>query len=163
MTMDRLSVARALRAAAALLATSDRWLGEALDSLEPLLSDWVFSGNKQAKLDLLDAYDALSPKAKAAWDADVAAAFRRAHGGDTATMYRRMKNASVARGMGGVSLTTVFPKQGAEVHSFEVHVDDVLAHHAQEETPLASKAYGHEKEVILKRTAKVKPLGSSTL
>ena len=127
------------------------WLDEAFDVLGPLITDWVFYGRGQAKRELLKAYRDLPPKAQAAWDADVAQAFRRYHGSDSVVMYRRVKSGKLS---GGDSLTTTKPRHGADVRAYKVRVKDVLAHHAQDEILLSSRAYGHEKEVILKEAAK---------
>lgn len=135
------------------------WFGEALDALEPHITEWVFSGSATAKKNLFAAYDALDAKAKAAWDADVAKAFRRVHGGDTAQMFRRTKGEDPGR-VGGLSLTTEFPRQGANVQVYEVSVNDVFAHHGQPDISLASKAFGHEKEVILRPRANPRHLGT---
>lgn len=122
---------------------------QAADSLYPSLSEWVFYGSAQAKRDLLAAHAALSPAQRRAWDEAVARAFVDHHGSPTARMYRRVKSPSDT-GTSGLSVTTDDVRRNARyVAVFDVSAGDVLAHHAQEWMPLASRAFGHEKEVIL--------------
>lgn len=155
--MRKSRVKRLLLAAARSLG-AEMWLEVAHDDLFAPLNEWVHRGNRADKVAFLDAYDALPPRAKAAWDVDVLDAFQRAHGAGPATMYRRMKDEAPGR-MGGVSVTTDAPRQGAEVHGFEVRAADVLAHWAQDDSPLASRSFGHEREVVLRRDAKPRHLG----
>ena len=122
---------------------------QALDELYPSLNEWVFYGSSQAKNDLVAAYEALPPNLRRAWDEGVRRAFVSYHGGTTAKMYRRVKNPSRVS-TSGLSVTTDDVSRKAQyVVVFEVNASDVLAHHAQTDTPLASKSLGHEKEVIL--------------
>ena len=121
----------------------------ALDTLYPALAGWVFYGNGVDKQALLTAYRALKPYQRAAWDREVSQAFVRFHGGPETVMYRRMKPDDLD-GTDGISLTTEMPTTGQYVARYRVSVSDVLAHHAQNGTPLSSKAYGHELEVILR-------------
>jgi DNA topoisomerase IB len=131
------------------------WLEAALDELHGPLSDWVHYGRSGSKRELFEAYDGLAPQAKMA----LAGAVRKAFGGSSkAIMYRRLKSSGEASRMGGMSLTTALPGY-VEAEAFEVEADDVLVHHGVPGTPLSSKAFGHEKEVILKPTANPKSLG----
>lgn len=121
----------------------------AVDSLYPSLREWVFYGSAQAKRDLLAAYDALPADPRRAWRDAVARAFEGYHGSTTARMYRRVKSPSDTN-TSGLSVTTDDVRRNARyVAVFDVSAGDVLAHHAQEDTPLASRAFGHEKEVVL--------------
>jgi len=134
------------------------WLDRALEKLWPPVQLWVHypdSEGKRAKAELLDAYDSLGPREKAAYDADVREAFLRAHGSDRVIAYRRRKARSEP--MAGLSLSTLEP--GARSDTYSVSLNDVLVHWAQSEMPLSSRAYGHEKEIILRRDAEPVPVG----
>ncbi|MFA5053089.1 MAG: hypothetical protein WC565_03460 [Parcubacteria group bacterium] len=134
------------------------WLDRALDKLWPPVQLWVHypdSEGKRAKAELLDAYDSLGPREKAAYDADVRQAFLRAHDSDHVIAYRRVK--SQFEPVAGLSMSTLEP--GARSDAYSVSVDDVLVHWAQAEMPLSSRAYGHEKEIILRRDAEPVPVG----
>jgi hypothetical protein len=82
----------------------------------------------------------------------VSRAFRRYHGGSRAIMWRRPKDGQPER-LGGMSLSTERPTTGEPV-AYEVVARDVLLHHAVEGTPLTSRSFRHEKEVILVPTAR---------
>lgn len=113
------------------------------------MSEWVFYGSPQAKGELLAAYESLPPGQRRAWDDAVMAAFVGYHGSATATMYRRVKTPSDTSAS-GLSVTTDDVRRNARfVAVFDVSAEDVLAHHAQADMPLASRAFGHEREVIL--------------
>lgn len=123
----------------------------ALDELYAPLASWVHYGSASDKRELLAAYAGLSEAKRDAWDRSVGATFREYHGADSSLMYRRIK-AESPTATSGTSVTT--EKSETEtartVATYRVHASDVLAHHAQTDTPLASKAYGHEREVILR-------------
>lgn len=112
---------------------------------EPVI-DWIHypSGGKAM---VFAAYAALDPKALAAYDADVVAAFERAHGSDTVVAYRYR---SAARG--GSSLTTKEPTylDRSKYQAHIIHESDVLVHWAQERMPLSTKSFAHEQEIILR-------------
>lgn len=130
------------------------WLDLALDKMYPPVVDWVHrpSGGKQA---VFDAYAAMRPKERAAYDADVREAFLRAHGGETVVAYRYR---SWPENMGGRSLTTAEPSLSPDAYrAYLVNVRDVLVHWAQPEMPLSGKAFGHEKELILRSDARPAP------
>lgn len=132
------------------------WLGLAVDTMYPAVMEWVHRPSA-GKQELFDAYDSLEPKAKAAYDADVRGAFTRAHGGSSTVAYRYKDR---PRHMGGMSLTTVEPNYlGRDLYSaYQVDAGDVLVHWAQREMPLGGKAFGHEKELILRKDASPRPV-----
>lgn len=129
---------------------SSPWLQVALEEMYPAVMEWVHLPNS-GKRQVLEAYDGLTGKARAAYDADVHSAFQRAHGGSV--IGYRYKDRP--RHMGGISLTTSEPSYLSRdlYTAYEVKAADVLAHWAQEEMPLGGKAFGHEKELILKKDA----------
>jgi len=133
------------------------WLRTAVRELYPHVTMWVHypqTEGKASKQALFDAYAALPAKAKEAYDRDVYEAFVRAHGIDWAVAYRYRSFHRV----GGASLTTKVPHT---VHvAYKVRPEHVLVHWAQEQMPLGAKAFGHEKEIILRPDAEpreVKP------
>ncbi len=122
----------------------------ALDALYPPMNEWVFYGSADSKKALMAAYESLSEQRREAWDAEVRRAFVAHHGDASATMYRRLKGES-ASATSGLSVTTDDVAGAARfVAVYDVDASDVLAHHAQADTPLASRGFGHEKEVVLK-------------
>jgi len=127
----------------------DYELEDALDILHPALSDWVYRNDASAKRVLMDAYKSLSSVQRKALAKAVSKAFSRAHGGTTATLYRRMKPGQDTGRIGGRSLSAKVDRSAARHASFSVRDKDVLVHFGIPDTPLSSKAYGHEKEVIL--------------
>lgn len=135
---------------------SSIWLDRAIDKLWPFVNLWVHypqSEGKEAKQRLFETYEALDPRERAAYDEDVRRAFVAAHGSDRVTAYRRRK--AERETLGGLSLSTEEPTwmHPGMVASHEVFVGDVLVHWAQSAMPLSGKAFGHEKEIILKPTA----------
>lgn len=116
----------------------------ALRKMYPAVNLWVHYPN-EGKAAVFEAYASLKPKERAAYDADVREAFLRAHGGATTVAYRYRNRPDH---MGGMSLTSVKPHW--DHTGYLVAVDDVLVHWAQEEMPLSSKAFGHERELILR-------------
>jgi DNA topoisomerase IB len=130
---------------------------DALEELWPGLSDWVFYNDPKGKAEAFRRYAGMDPTLKRAFDQAVSAAFTKAHG-PSAVMYRRMKPGQSAAKMGGASLTTEHPMMG-QVHAFEVKRGDVFLHPGVPDTPLNSRAFGHESEVILRLSAQPKHLG----
>jgi hypothetical protein len=118
--------------------------------------EWVHYPNTSGKKSVFEAYESLRPQEQAAYDADVAQAFQRAHG-STAIAYRYKNRPSH---MGGMSLTTREPTylEPDKYSAYELHAADVLVHWGQSDMPLASKAFGHEREVILRPDANPKPI-----
>lgn len=133
--------------------TADIWLDIALDKLHAPLNGWVFYGSAGDKKELMETYQTLRGQEKAA----LTKAVKRAMG-QKATMYRRLKPGQKPSSMGGMSLHIDNPKMGT-VHAFEVAASDVLLHPDVPGTPLASKAFGHEREAILKPDARPRYLG----
>lgn len=131
------------------------WLGLAVDKMYPAVMEWVHRPSA-GKQELFEAYDSLAPKEKAAYDADVRSAFVSAHGGSSTLGYRYKDR---PRHMGGMSLTTVEPAYLSRdlYTAYEVDAADVLVHWAQRELPLGGKAFGHEKELILRKSANPRP------
>lgn len=132
------------------------WLQLACDKLWGPIMEWIHSPSS-GKADLFKAYAALKDREKTALDQDVHHAFVSAHGGSSTTAYRYKDR---PRHMGGMSLTSAEPKYLArEMYTaFEVKASDVLAHWAQGDLPLGGRAFGHEKEMILKPDANPKRL-----
>jgi len=122
------------------------WLGEAIDAMYPAAMDWVHHPSRSSKNALLEAYEGLSPKAKAAYDADVERAFRAEHGA-SATVYRYKPRGD----MGGASVSPRKPNlDPALFKAYEIGAKDALVHYGQDEMPLGGKAFGHEREIILR-------------
>ena len=123
----------------------------ALDKLHGPLVEWIHrpSSGKQA---LLDAYASLTERQRAALAADVERAFVVAHGRDRVTAYRYRSTG----GWGGASLSTVEPTwlRRGSYQAVEVTASDVMVHWAQPDLPLGGKAFGHERELILKPDAR---------
>jgi hypothetical protein len=135
---------------------SSMWLGLATDKMYPAVQEWIHRPSS-GKAEVFEAYESLRPREKAAYDADVKAAFHKAHGGGSTTGYRYKDR---PRHMGGMSLTTTEPTYLSpdKYTAYEVRDDDVLVHWAQEEMPLGGNAFGHEKELILRKDANPRPL-----
>lgn len=134
---------------------SNIWLGLAIDTMYPAVMEWIHRPSS-GKRKVFEAYDSLGSKQRAAYDADVRSAFSKAHGA-SAVGYRYKDR---PRHMGGMSLTTEEPRYLAPdlYTGYEVKADDVLVHWAQPEMPLSGRAFGHEKELILRKDANPKPV-----
>jgi GNAT superfamily N-acetyltransferase len=132
-------------------------LGFAYGQLWGPLAEWLHYPETCGKQPVFDAYASFSPRVRAAYDADVAQAFRAAHHADTVIAYRYKSQPS---DMGGASLSTREPRylDPARYRAYRVHVRDVLVHWNQRELPLASVAFGHEREIILRPDARPEPL-----
>lgn len=130
---------------------SSMWLSLAIDKMYPSVMEWVHRPSS-GKQEVFSAYEGLKLKERSAYDADVHSAFSRAHGGSTTTAYRYKAR---PRHMGGMSLTSEEPSYlGRDLYTaYQVKADDVLVHWAQSEMPLSGKAFGHEKEMILRKDA----------
>jgi len=130
------------------------WFQTAVDKMWGPIMEWIHYPHS-GKGALMEAYEGLRPQEKAQLDADVAQVFHKVHGGDTAIMYRYRDRPG---SMGGASVSTVEPSYiGRDKYTaYEVHASDVMVHWAQDELPLNGKAFGHEKEVILKPHANPK-------
>jgi len=126
----------------------------ALEKMWAPIMDWIHSPGR-GKKGVFDAYTQLTTQEKAALEADVARAFRSAHGGNEVIAYRYKDQPG---SMGGMSLTTEEPKYLSrdQYTAYKVHASDVLAHWGQDDLPLSGKAFGHEKELILKPNANPK-------
>jgi hypothetical protein len=136
-------------------------LGLAREKMHAPVMEWIHRPG-EGKAALFAAHESLLPRERAQWDADIQHAFREAHGGhDSAVMYRMKDNPSH---MGGMSLTTERPThlRPDQYHAFEVRPEHVLAHWNQNESPLGGKAFGHEREVILKPNAEPRALGDGS-
>jgi len=125
------------------------WLEEALDDLWEPAVDWVHRNSADGKRRLFAAYKNLSPKARAALEQAVSAAV-----GGSLVAYRNLRSGNDVKRMGGMSLSLTRPKSGNTV-AFRVSARDILLHPsvAGGDNPLNSKAFGHEKEIILKLDA----------
>ena len=121
--------------------------------LNPHVSDWVFSGNKAAKEALFRAYEGLDDNEKDALDHEVRGVMP-----SSLTVYRSVRPGQPLD-RGGSSVTDDLSTRTGEVHAWRITPADVLLHYGQKESWLASKAYGHEREIILKPNAKPKYLG----
>lgn len=136
-------------------------LDDALDALHPALADWIYRNDATAKKELFAAYNGLTAGQKKALASEVSKAFRKHHGGSTATLYRRMKPGQDPSKIGGRSLSAKVDRSGARHAKFEVRDTDVLLHFGVPDTALSSKAFGHEQEVILLPGASPKFVGWS--
>lgn len=122
----------------------------ALSRLAGPIFGWVHRPN-EGKSSIASAYGSLSDRHKEHLDAHTKEVFEREHGSDTAVVYRY-------RDSGKYGLASVSPVKPTwipadQVTALRIKASDVLAHYAQEGSPLASKAFGHEKEIILKPDA----------
>jgi len=130
-----------------------------MDEMYAPINEWVHYGTARDKAAVLDAYESLTPQQRAAWDDAVRGAFVEFHGSTAARMYRRLKGEN-ADDTEGMSVTTDDVRGRAKfVAVYDVFADDVLAHHAMTDTPLASKSFGHEREVILRPRNRVSLVG----
>jgi len=143
----------------AYLAESRYDLEDALDTLYPALSDWVYRNDYGAKKDLFAAYNGLMASQKRALASEVSKAFKKHHGGSIGILYRRMKPGQETSKVGGQSLSAKVDRSAARHAKFEVRDKDVLLHFGIPDTPLSSRAFGHEQEVILKPGASPKFIG----
>lgn len=123
-------------------------LGHAIDELYPLVMEWLH--RPVSKNELLDAWRSLPADSKKALDEDVRAAVLRAHGSEEFVAWR-YKGLTAGK-LGGSSLTTNEPRylDPSKYQAYLVRADEVLLHWAQPEFPLGGRAFGHEKELILK-------------
>lgn len=128
----------------------------AMDALHEHLADWVHGGRGSGKKQLGEAYKRLGETEKAALEEANREAFVAVHGKEEAALYRRGKATDSGHEM--LSLTTEKPTHGADIQAFKVSYRDVLLHHGVPDTPLNSRAFGHEKEVVLKPGAVLSPV-----
>lgn len=115
------------------------------------IMEWIHrpSLGKEA---ILEAYARLSDRQRSALADDVACTFAREHGAASVVAYRYRER---PRHVGGLSLTTEEPRYLSRslYAAYLVHHADVLAHWGQECLPLGGRAFGHEREIILKPDA----------
>lgn len=124
----------------------------ALDVLHPFLMEWVFRGTGADKRALLVAYETLPGAQREAWDANARRTFAAVHGTGTVRLYRRLKSEAPEQ-TAGLSVTDIDVTEKAQyVAVYDATADDVLASYLQIDTPLASRTFGHEHEIILKPT-----------
>jgi len=128
-------------------------LSLALDVLHQPLAFWIHYNDPAAKRDLLERYEALPARQRAALEHAVEQVFR----GPTLTAYRRTKPGD--QGVGGMSLSTDRPTYMTAFETFELRPEDVLIHWAVtypngDTTALGGKGFGHEHEVILRPDAR---------
>jgi hypothetical protein len=118
---------------------------------EPLIS-WVHYPLATGKAPLLAAYRGLTRGEKDALDRDVAEAFEAAHGELAVQAHRRHEPGQPPGILDGLSLSTD-PKWcllPTACSTFWVPAEAVMLHWAQPDSPLGQRAFGHEKEIILK-------------
>jgi hypothetical protein len=123
---------------------------------EPLM-DWIHRPSV-GKAHLITTYQNLSAHEKSLLDDDVLRVFRHEYGTDTAIVYRyRIYNDHC---MGGMSVSDFEPKYLVDTtyKKFRIHASDVLAHYGQEDLPLGTKSFKHEKEIVLKPDARPEAL-----
>jgi DNA topoisomerase IB len=133
---------------------------EAHDELNPFVSDWVFRNDGKAKTKLFEHYRNLPKANKQALDAEMKYVVNKLHGSDYVTVYRSMRPGD--NSLGGMSVSTDrTTRSGNDVRAFKVHHSDILLHWGQEESWLSSKTFKHEKELILKESAKPEPIDQS--
>ena len=122
----------------------------AIDKLAPAVSDWVHSPH-EGKQAIADAYASLTQQQKDALDEHTREVFDREHGGQETVMYRYKDSGRT----GLTSMSPVEPKYLSrdKYTAYRVKASDVLVHYGHDESPLATRAFGHEKEVILKPDA----------
>jgi len=117
----------------------------------------VFSSDPRDKESLIDAYNGLSDRQKTVIATDVRETFRRVYNADKTTIFRSFRGHEVD--MGGLSVTDErSTRVGTDVRAFEVSHSDVMLHYAQDESPLESRAFGHEREIILRPDANPIPI-----
>ena len=121
-------------------------LDNALDKLWSPATLWVMYGGTENKQALIDMYNDLSVVEKEALAESMRDTFQRIHNGSTAILWRRHKTTD--GNVGGLSMTTHKPVTGNPI-AYRVHRSEVMLHWAQPNSPLATKAFGHEHEVIL--------------
>lgn len=124
------------------------------ETLNPFVSDWVFSGNKAAKDGLLRAYRDLNPRLKAQLAEEIRTLV---HG--KIVVYRSVRPGQPIDQMGGMSVTDKLSTRTGDVHSWEIDPDDIMLHYKQQDSWLSSRAYAHEQEIILRPDARPKYLG----
>jgi hypothetical protein len=136
-------------------------LSLALDALHEPLAFWVHYNDPQAKRELLERYEALPTRQRAALEQAVERSFQ----GPTLTAYRRTKPGDRPQEKGGMSVSTDRPGYMTAFETFELRPEDVLIHWAVtypngDSTALGSKGFGHEHEVILRPDARPRRVGS---
>lgn len=129
---------------------SNLWYEMAMDALWAPASDWVYRSDRNAKQQMFSAFDSLPEQAQKAYMQEVISSFRRLFGSE-AILWRRMKSGQSSSNMGGRSLSAQ-RVEGVST-AFRVRAKDVFMHYGMSDTPLSSKAFGHELEVILKPSA----------
>lgn len=126
------------------------YLESAWDQISGPLRDWIHrpSGGKQP---LLEAYQGLSAREKVALAAEVRQTMLEAHGVPFVTAYRRHKGEQ--RPLGMTSLTTnpraVEYLDASKYDVYLVPAEAVMLHWATPGSPLGSRSFRHEQEIIL--------------
>jgi GNAT superfamily N-acetyltransferase len=138
-------------------------LSLALDALHEPLAFWIHYNDPAAKRELLERYEALPERQRAALEHAV----ERIFSGPTLTAYRRTKPGDPP-GKGGMSVSTDRPTYMTAFETFELRPEDVLIHWAVtypsgEATALGSKSFGHEHEVILRPGARPRRVGGGEM
>jgi len=130
--------------------TVDHYLdyGAAVGKLRTDLAWWVFRGSGKKKL--FQTWKALPADQKAALDYVVGQVV----GKPSVTLYRWPKGTDEAHGRSGLSLSG---KRLEGQEPFTVRTKDIMLHYDMPDLDdlLKSKMYGHEREVILKPTARI--------
>lgn len=126
--------------------------GLAKDKMDAAIVDWIHAPDSIGKAPIFEAYKALNEKQRDAWDGEVENSFRDAFG-ESVIAYRYKAGHDDATGK---SLSTEAPTYLAKekYSKFRVKPEHVLAHYAQEDSPLSRGQFKHEKEIILRADAK---------
>lgn len=118
--------------------------------LNPHVSTWVFYNDPSAKRELMRVWAELPDAAREALANEV----RELVPGKI-VVYRTLREADSVDALGGSSVTDSRQSRGnGNVHAFEIRPDDILLHYGMSESWLSSKAYAHEREIILRPDAR---------
>jgi hypothetical protein len=127
--------------------------GTFIDAISGDVSFWVHRGHGPSKLAAGEAWKQLDPVVQWLAGQEAKQAFSDLYDSDSTTMWRRLKGTQGRWNKGLLSLHDKNMSYGMKpgtVVPYQVHWSDVLIHWGMTNSPLSSKGYGHEREVILK-------------
>lgn len=126
------------------------YLDSAWDQLAGPLREWIHRPS-DGKGPLLEAYQGLSAREKAALAGEVRATMLATHGALVVTAYRKHRGEHRALGMTSLSTNPKFIDylDASKYETYLVPAEAIMLHWATPGSPLGGRSYRHEQEIIL--------------
>lgn len=124
-----------------------------IDAISGDIAFWVHRGHGPSKLDAGEAWKKLDPVVQWLAGQEAKQTFSDLYDSESTTMWRRLKGTQDYWNKGLLSLhdkDLSHSMRPGTVVPYQVHWSDVLIHWGMTNSPLSSKGYGREREVILK-------------